>query len=60
MEDGNQQFLGGDAVFGGVVALSEPRHVRCGQSLASGRDCVKQRPNQPNSAAQTAVLSHMV
>jgi hypothetical protein len=43
-----------------VVVLSEPRHVRCGQSLASGRGCVKQRQNQPNSAAQTIVLSHMI
>jgi hypothetical protein len=57
IEDDNQQFLGGDVV---VIALREPRHVRCRQSLASGRGCVKQRPNQPNSAAQTAVLSHMV
>jgi hypothetical protein len=34
--------------------------VRCGQRVGSGRSCVKQRPNQPNSAAQTAVLSHIV
>jgi hypothetical protein len=46
IEDDNQQFLGGDVV---VIALREPRHVR--RSLASGRGCVKQRPNQPNSAA---------
>ncbi len=50
IEDSNHQFLGGTR-FPGVVAPSEPRHVRCGQSLASGRGCVKQRPNQPNSAA---------
>ena len=40
--------------------LSERGHVGCGQSLTSGPSCVKQRPNHPNSAAQTAVLRHIV
>jgi hypothetical protein len=28
--------------------------------LASGRDCVKQRPNLPNSVAKTSVLRHIL
>ena len=59
-----EQFYEGP-LFSGVASSdkdpsSEREHVSRGQSLASGRGSVKQRPNHPNSAAQTGVLRHIL
>jgi len=65
-KDGKQQLWEGRGFLGGRVAKDQPRgeqgHVRR-EALgikASGRGRVKQRPNQPNSAARTTLLGFII